>query len=580
MKRIAGLVVGVVLVGGAARAAEAPRAARWIDADSTLIYAELARPGALLDVAAGPRVRELIRAVPGYKRALENPKARQAREVVEFLARSLETTPEEGLRRLLREAVLAVEGASGPERVYLVITPADAAFLERAHAKLVELAREDAAKKGKPDPVKSHEYRGVEGYSADPKEAHAILDGCLVIANGKEPLRALIDRVRDRGGAERSLADDPLWQARRAAIDPEAAGWAMARLDRLRTIDPKRFAPDKTDPGALFLLGPWIDTARRADWLAASGTWTERRLALEMVLPMPADLGKLAAAYLPEKGRGATKPLRPPGMIASASVWRDLSAIWEARGEIFPPEAQQGFAQLDTLAGQFFGGRDFGSGVLGAIGTNWRFVVARQDPRTLEPTPATILPAFALVIDLKEEDPDFGDRLEAAFQSFIGLVNLGAAQTKAPPLKLGSEEFEGVTIATSKFQARRDPASDEPVPLRHNFSPSAARFDGHFVLSSSVGLTRDLIRTLRQPAEPTDAAILIVADGPELAKLAEENREYLVNQIVLEEGKDRETAEGEVAVLRQLLEYLGQATYSADSSDGLLRVKLHHDLGR
>lgn len=578
MRRVAFLLLGVVgMAGSGLHAAEPPRAAKWVSADEALIYVEVARPDGLLDVATSDRLRGLLKAIPNYDKALDNPQVKQGREVVEYVAKALDTTPEEGLRKLAGgDIVLAVEK---PDRAYLIVTPKDAAFLDRAHAKLVELARADAKDKGNPDPVKQEEYRGVTGYSVSDKEDHAILDGRLVVASGGDALKALIDRVKDRGAAEHPLADDALWKARRAAIDPEAAAWAMARLDRLRELDPSKFAPEQVNPGLLFLFGPYFDAARSADWIALGFTWTDRRLAAEAFLPFAAKDSRLAAAYLPEPGQGATKPLRPPGTIASLSIWRDMSALWEARGDVFPPEAQQGFAQLDTFAGQFFGGRDFGSGVLGALGTHWRLVVARQDPKSLDPTPDTIVPAFALVLDLKEEDPDFGDRLEAAFQSFVGLVNLGAAETKAPPLKLGSETLDGVTISTARFQARRAADADEPVHIRHNFGPSAARFDNHFVLGSNTPLVRDLIRALRQPAEPTDATALLAADGTELGKLVKQNREYLINQDVLEKGTDRQEAEAGVELFRKLLEYLGRATYTATSADGLLRVKLNHDLG-
>jgi hypothetical protein len=575
-------IPALLLVWCGVAIAEPPQAARWISADEMLVYVEIGRPESLIDNLTSERLQSLLKAVPAYEKALQGERYKQGREVAEFLANALETTPEKGLRDLAGGSlVLAVEGQAGPERAYLIVTPKDAAFLEKAHAKLVELARRDAADKGKPDPIQQQDYKGVTGYSVAPQEAHAIVDGRLVIANGSGPLKAMIDRIQG-GNLASPLAEDGTWKARRAAIDPEAAAWSLARLDHLRTIDPKRFAPENVNPGATFLFGPWIEAARKADWVATSLTWTDARLTSESVMPRALDeSSKLATAYLPPPGGGTARPLRPPGTIASLSVWRDLSAIWEARGELFPPEAQQGFAQLDTFAGQFFGGRDFGTGVLGAIGTDWRLVVARQDPETLDPRPEVLAPAFALVIDLKDEDPDFGVRLEAAFQSFVGLVNLGAAQSKAPPLMLGSETVDGVTLTTAKFQTPGGAAKDdEPVNIRHNFSPSAVRFDNHFVLSSGAGLARDLIRTLRQPAQPTDATILLEADGNELGQLIAQDREYLVNQNVLEEGNDRARAEAETDLLRKLAEYLGRATYSATSSDGLLRLKLNHELGR
>ena len=71
---------------------------------------------------------------------------------------------------------------------------------------------------------------------------------------------------------------------------------------------------------------------------------------------------------------------------------------------------------LHLPAGTFFGGRDFGTGVLGAIGENWTFVVADQDFDKMDPAPDVKLPAFAFVIELKPDDEEFATRLKSAFQ--------------------------------------------------------------------------------------------------------------------------------------------------------------------
>src|SRR5262249_17957224 len=154
--------------------------------------------------------------------------------------------------------------------------------------------------------------------------------------------------------------------------------------------------------------------------------------------------------FLPPRVEAAPALLRPPGTIASLGLWRDLSAVWDVRADLFPPEVVQGFAQLDTAAGQFFGGRDFGTGVLGSLASDGGLVPPPKDEKALSPAPDVTLPAFALVVGLKPGDDDFAQRLRVAFQSFIGLVNLGAAETKAPPLDLGSETFDGIMIATSR----------------------------------------------------------------------------------------------------------------------------------
>ena len=115
---------------------------------------------------------------------------------------------------------------------------------------------------------------------------------------------------------------------------------------------------------------------------------------------LPAPPGGYPASvkgYVPAVGQGSAPQLRPPGTIASLSLWRDWATIWESRTELFTPEVVQGLAQLDTFAGQFFGGREFGSDVLGAFDPHWRLVIAHQDYEALKPAPDIRLPAFALV---------------------------------------------------------------------------------------------------------------------------------------------------------------------------------------
>jgi hypothetical protein len=322
---------------------------------------------------------------------------------------------------------------------------------------------------------------------------------------------------------------------------------------------------------------------------------------------MPAPGSKTAGTeavrgYLPPRGAGAAKLVTTPGTLLSASLWRDLAAVWDARAELFKPEDVQNLAKLDTFAGQFFGGRDFGSGVLGATNPDWRLVVALQDYDGLKPVPDVKLPAFALVFGTKPDDADFVQRLKVAFQSFIGLYNIGAAQQKSPPLEQLSDPFEGVTISTTRYMAPPPPGPNAggkdkdkdkdqdqdvgkpAVPNRHNYSPSAVQVGDHFVISSSLGLARDLVKALkaadREPAKPEDGTLVAEADGEALAKLVGLNRDRLVMQNILGKGNDQERAEGEVDLLAKLLRYLGHARLSVKDGADLSRLNLEFQLGR
>ena len=85
----------------------------------------------------------------------------------------------------------------------VVVSPLDKALLEKAYGKIRDLAIGDAAGKGKPSPFTRTEHRGVAIDSTGPTQAMAILDGRLVVTNGVEALKNVIDRARDRETGDR-----------------------------------------------------------------------------------------------------------------------------------------------------------------------------------------------------------------------------------------------------------------------------------------------------------------------------------------------------------------------------------------
>ncbi|MDR3638297.1 MAG: hypothetical protein P4L84_31125 [Isosphaeraceae bacterium] len=582
-----GILAPVVLTFGAALPArgEVPKISRWVGNDA-VIYVEAARPAELLDQVTGVSFQKLLGTIPVYSRYIKSDDYQRGRQVLDLIAGQLDTTWDKGLRDLVGGgAVLAVEAGEGKApTIYLLVAPRDPAFLKRANTTLLELARKDAAVKGNPDPVKSAEYRGFTGYASGEKGAYAIVQDVLVIADRGDTVKMLVDRVVDGPKDGGSIVDDAGWKARHAQVKPGGLAWGYARLERLRQLDAQKFSvPEKTKLPQTLFFGSWIEALRKGPWVAASLSWSDGRLAADVTLPAPAGgYGAPYKGYVPPTGTTSAPLLNPPGTIASISLWRDLSALWETRADLLAPEEVQGLAQLDTVAGQFFGGRDFGAGVLGALQPHWRVVVAQQDYGAMKPAPDLKYPAVALVIDLKPDDDDFAQRLKVAFQSIAGLANLNAAQSKAPPLELGSETFEGVTIATTRFMPSKDsPANGkEPVHYRHNYSPSAAQVDSHFIISSSLGLTRDLIKTLKAPAKPGQATLALEADGGVLAGLLELNRNRIVMQNMLEKGNDKAQAEAEVGTLLSVLRYLGHGRLTVQDAADALKVNLEFVLGR
>ena len=597
--RQVGALAMILWLGLGVARAEAPAPldiTRWVS-DDAVIFVEAGRPSDLLDRLMDARVQKPLLNVPSIRNATEGEPFRKLQEVAELVSAKLGTTWEKALRDLTGGGIVfAVEAVEGSKpNVYLVATPSDTAILKKATETLVELARKDAADKGNSDPVKKVEYRGAIGYHIGEQLVYGIFKDRLLIVDRGETGKMLIDRVEDGPEPAKRLADAADFKTRRTTVKSDAMVWAFARADRLRKLDPKKFgANGKNNPGQIILLGGWPDAIRKAPWVGASLTWTAATMAADITMPVQAG-GRDAAykGFAPPKGSGAPALVKPPGTIASLSLWRDLSAAWESRAELLPPETVQGLAQLDTFAGQFFGGRDFGTGVLGALTSDWRLVVALQDVKSLKPVPDVKLPAFALIVDVKPGDDDFAQRLRVAFQSFVGLVNLGAAQTKSPPLELGSESFEGITVSTARFMPpaptsiaekakapTSEPDKKAPVHLRHNFSPSTAQVENHFVIGSSVAITRDMIGSLKSPGKPQAATLAVEADGNALATLVDLNRDQLVMRNMLDKGHAKEQAESEVGLLAALLRYLGQGRLAIQDDPEMTKIGLEFKLGK
>jgi hypothetical protein len=459
----------------------------------------------------------------------------------------------------------------------------------------LKLARQDAKNKGKPDPVKTSQYRGmtVHAGSGEKDPAFAIVYGRLAVSNSVKNLERLIDRAvgsgSDAASPKACLADQPEWKSQQDRQGSDSLIWGRANLDRLRQLDPKRFKPaDKPDTGAIFLFGSWLEAIKKAPSLAASVRWSTTELSASLELPLPkAGRPSTLNGYVPGPGKGTAPLIQPPGTIASLSLWRDWATIWEARADLFAPEVVQGFAQLDTIAGQFFGAQEFGPDVLGSFGPHWRLVVARQDDASLKLKPDVKLPAIAVIADLNEADGGFPQRLKAAYQTFVSLSNIDAAQKKAQPLELGSEEVLGVTLATSRYMAPQGmPPSDKAVDTRYNFSPASAQVGHYFILSSSVGLARDLIKQLKPiaaaPNSPTQGAetLAVEADGVELAQLLELNRARLVTRNMLNQGETKQGAERQVELILTLLRYLGHGRLTIHDDPAATHVEARFQLGK
>jgi hypothetical protein len=72
----------------------------------------------------------------------------------------------------------------------------------------------------------------------------------------------------------------------------------------------------------------------------------------------------------------------------------------------------------------------------------------------------------------------------------------------------------------------------------------------------------------------------MTADGPALASLVELNQERLILQTMLDQGKDRDAAERDVATLAALLRYLGRGELRLKDRAEASTISLEFDQGQ
>ncbi|HXT60624.1 MAG TPA: DUF3352 domain-containing protein [Pirellulales bacterium] len=541
---------------------------------SVVAYAELSQPDALLDVLLAPSTSQLLAGIEPYQKYLKSKEYGHVQFVVGLLETRLGVNWQAALRDIVGGGVhFAVDPAD--QSALLVIRSRKPELLTKLNEAMVELIEADAKNNSRPSPIKSKEYNGVVGWQFGPESVHAIIDDMLVVSNKPDALKGAIDRSRD--AAAKSLADAPEFQQASGKKPPGGIGWAWTSLDAVRKAPnvEKALNGRSNNPLIELLFGGVLDALRRAPFATAGLTLDGNRLRL--VAELPRDASQTSAArswyFAPDAKQGAPAALRPAGTIATLSFFRDLAGLWLAREELFDEKVVAGFAQADTQLGLFFSGRDFGPEVLGELEPGWQFVVARQDYAAEAPVPGVKLPAMALVLQMKHPD-EFATQMLVAYQKVVGLTNIVGGQQGQPQLLLSTEDYRGSTISKAVYVVEKQTSKDK-AKLNYNFSPACARAGDRFIYGSTVGIVRQLIDSLAAGGTTTataDNVSLSFTGGP-LAAILEDNRELLVSQNMLSEGRTRAEAEAAIDALFKLVKLTEQAGLRLTAEPGSLALE-------
>ncbi len=569
------LLLSIVVFQVDAGAENLPPAAHWVPRDA-VIYLELSQPKALLDVFANDKTSKALKALPVYQKLKSNPKFEELLSVVNLFEVSLDTDWRTGLAALTGGGITF---AVCPNEVVLMIIDAeDEEMLERFHELLLTWARSEAENQGQPNRVAGAEYAGVKSWTFNGKEAHAIIGKRFIIANRPEALKTVLE-MRGKG-TEAALASRADYQAARKAVGADAAGMVLMNLEVVKHIPniSKLLAQDKANPLTALLFAGITETIRNSKSLALGLHVQRDKLVLQAHLDGRGvdPTGPAGFAVPGGPGQGAMPNLSVPRSIAAFSLYRDLHRFYASKDKLFG-ERTSGLIFFENMMGIFFSGRDLTDEVLAETTPDVRFVIARQEYDSEKGTPASQIPAFALILHLRNGE-EFDEVVEEAWQKAVGLINFTRGQQAMPGLIIDRPVHNGTKFTVAYFSTA---GLEETTQLdaRFNYRPALAVTGDYLILSSTDGLARDLIDAIKREADTSTGPLvgihtLAELNAAELAAILRANYKAMVHQNMVKEGNSRQAAETTTDFLITLAGLINHVELTVGTENELTEARL------
>ncbi|MEY2725286.1 MAG: hypothetical protein RLZZ458_1153 [Planctomycetota bacterium] len=536
---------------------------------TTAAYVEIPGPGQIVSDILQHPITGRLQQLDAWKQALREPQMTGVITAKNFLELQMGLPWQEVLSAVSAKGVyLAVDATDNS--VMLMVRGRDADLMQEVRLKLLELTRLGGGEIRKLDT-----YRDIPVYRLQQGGA-AVVGEWLVLASTAPAGRGLIDRMLDyTATSPQSLAALPAFNAARPAAEQLPAIRAWLGLAAIRNSGRlQRAFSDRIDnPPAEFLFGGLQSVLAQADWVTAELRPADSGLKLQLTTPFN-------SVWIPEtrewyfgpnaSGRTPTVP-DVPQLLGSVAIYRNVSEMWLRAGDLFSEQINDRMAEAESNLGNIFAGRDFGEEVLGAFEPGMLLVAARQDFARINPTPAIRLPAFALVLTLK--DPEvMRPELRRLFQSIIGFGNIVGAQQGQPQLEMDMQKLDDAELITARYLPPRPSAAPAPVPIVYNFAPTAAFQGSRFILASTTSFAESLLNAESIAAAPANTAVSLSV--PVLQDVFRDNRDSIVSGNMLSKGQTREEADAELDTILELLGWFQGLRARLTPSETSLQLEL------
>ncbi|GAB5442350.1 MAG: hypothetical protein Fues2KO_26990 [Fuerstiella sp.] len=554
----------------AAQRADTDSAAQLLP-PSTVLYVEFPDPPALISTIFDHPLRARIEALDVWQQATKQVGYRNFLAGRKFVELQLGMDWRTALDKLLANGIyLGVDAQT--EGVALLIRSQDADALNLFRTKLLELTKLGRT----PDQIREAEYRGQTVYDTGDAK-FAVVNDWLLMTNRPETGKAVMDRLL--GDRLESLAEEPTFVSALQSKAVESTGWGFVNLKSLRDagIAKQLFAGQSENPGIELLFGGILSTLQKTPFATASLTTADDRFGLQFSIPHQQDwVPEERQFFFGPEGNG-TAPAIPAvqNPLLTVAAYRDISEMWLRAGDLFDERTNDQLAEADASLTTLFAGREFGEEILGTLTPQVGFVATQQDFTDILPAPAIRLPQFALVLELREPE-SMTRELRRTFQSMVGFFNVVGAMEGNPQLEMEMEKTDRYELVTTAYVPEQDDAQSTQAGLVYNFSPSVGFAGKRFIVSSTDRLARELVQAPlandRPQGSPVNSQAELQADV--LQHVLADNREQLIAQNMLEEGRSREEAEAAIDLLLQFVGYFDQASLKLKTAADELSLQL------
>lgn len=534
---------------------------------TTQVYVEIPSPKATLGAILDHPYRKSVEASEPYKKWLDSPQYADLQKKLDEFEKATGMTA----RQAAELGSIHVGFDLKTLGVAVLIKADDAAKLSGA---INELATRLKIPRG-------NTYRGIDTWKVD-KGGFAVHGKWLVASNSADLGKFMFDRMLD-GGADTLATDREFLAARKSTGSEPDSVWAFGRLALLRLGGHlKALDKEKSDNPGVELLGAGIiETLRQAPNVAASLRVKQDDLRLTVAAPHDASkVDPRRAFFFAPAGKGAAPALKPAGLLASITTYRDFPEMFKRADDLFDENVAAGLAQADSQLTLFFSGTNFFAEIMPRFGPQVQMVATR--PTFKDVTPGIKLPAFASVFTLKDADENLMAQLRTAFNSILAFINLQGGQEGRPMLVSDIDKRDGATILSSKYLVDAKKVDKTKAELIYNFSPTIVLTKQHVIISSTKELGEQLLDELlkqKGTVPPIKENTLIEIDGGVALEMLRDNRQQLIAQSMIGKGLTPEQALAEVETLLDLAKLVksakGSLTYQNNAAVLDLNLKLN-----